>query len=169
MTVESLLVWINLGLLILGLIGGWLYLARRFGALEENFRQGLKSIAAYMESHGRLLGALSEAEVIPAQALHQIKEPLLRATIDPITRLLDRLTPGNPVTADEVQRLRSYTARVQRGETLTLEEAEDFYRLSKKLAEEEPYKRDIGTVFLVGLAAFVLGLILGSRGNGKPS
>jgi hypothetical protein len=167
MALEDTLIWVNLAVLVLGFVGSWIYLGRRFGSLEENLHQGLQSIAAYMESHGRLLGALSETEVISSQALHQIKEPLLRATIDPINRLLSRISPGNPITMDEVQQLRNYTERVQRGETLTRQEAEDFYRLSKRLAEEDRYRHDIGTFFLIGLAAFVLGLVLGSKRNGK--
>jgi uncharacterized protein (UPF0297 family) len=115
--------------LLLGFIGSWIYLGRRFGSLEENLYQGLQSIAAYMESHGRLLGALSEAEAISAQVLHQIKEPLLRATIDPINRLLSRISPGNPITTDEVEQLRNYTTRVQRGEILTLQERVSIYGL----------------------------------------
>jgi len=41
--------------------------------------------------------------------------------------------------------------------------------LAKKVESEDRYKNDTGTVFLVGLAAFVLGLILGSKGNGAGS
>jgi len=71
------------------------------------------------------------------------------------------------MTAEEVRRLRDYVARTQQGKPLSLEEAQDFYRLSKKLEGEEAYKREVGTILLVGLAAFVLGLLLGSRTNGK--
>jgi|GEM_PF-4090858 len=81
MTAEGVLVWINLGLLVLGLIGGWLYLARRFGALEENFRQGLRSIAAYMESHGRLLGPWPKRKSFPLRRFIGSRSPCWRPPV----------------------------------------------------------------------------------------
>jgi hypothetical protein len=54
------------------------------------------------------------------------------------------------------------------GELLTKEEARDFYNISKKIESEDAYKTDVGAILLVGLAAFILGLVIGSS-NGAAS
>lgn len=85
-----------------------------------------------------------------------------------IQQLLSRVGGGNPITASELEKIRVYVARAQRGELLTREEAQEFYNLSKKLESEEPYKTDIGAILLVGLAAFILGFVIGSSNGTAP-
>ncbi len=164
---DTVLAWTNLGLLIVGFITLWFSFGRKIGLLQSDLANGLKSIEAHMNSYGILLGALSK-KTLTAPQVQEIQKPYLEHTKDAIDQLLRRVKPGNPITTAELQRLREYVARAQRGEMLNPPEAQEFYNLSKKLEGEEAYKTDIGAILLVGLAAFVLGLVVGSS-NGAAT
>lgn len=137
MAIDTLLSWVNLALLVVGFAGGFYYFGRRIGSLQVDVENVLHSIAAYMESHGRLLGTLSDSELIAAADMDRIKEPFLEAARDPINRLLGRMRPSNPITQAEAEKLREYTDKAHFGERFSRGEAEEFYRLAKKVEEEE--------------------------------
>jgi len=168
MEAGVILSWINLGLLIVGFIALWVGLGRQIGLLQSQLAHGLKSIQAQMNSYGLLLGALSTKKILTASQIQEIQKPYLDYAQGAIQQLLNLIKGGNPITVSELEKIRTYVARAQRGESLTREEAQEFYNLSKKLESEEPYKTDIGAILLVGLAAFILGFAVGSS-NGTAS
>ncbi len=159
---NTVLAWVNFGLLIVGFITLWFSLGRKIGSLQSDLVNGLKSIVALMNSYGVLLGVLSTKKVFTATEIQEIQKPYLEYAQGAIQQLLSRVKVGNPITASELEKIKVYVARSQRGELLTREEAQEFYNLSKKLESEELYKTDIGAILLVGLAAFLLGLVVGS-------
>lgn len=134
----------------------------------QDLTNGLKSIEAQMNSYGLLLGALSAKKVLTASQIQEIQKHYLEYTRGAINQLLGRVRPGNPITPQELDDLRAYVARTQRGEILNPDEAQKFYNLSKKLESDKPYTTDIGAILLVGLAAFLLSLAIGSS-DGAPS
>ncbi len=158
---NTALAWINLVLLIVGFVTLWFSFGRKMGLLQADLADGLRSIAALMNSYGILLGALSK-KTLTASQVQEIQKPYLEHAKEAINQLLNRVKPGNPITASELDRLRAYVTRAQRGEMFNPLEAQEFYDLSKKLESEETYRTDIGAILLVGLAAFILGLVVGS-------
>ncbi|MCX8103659.1 MAG: hypothetical protein N3E42_04375 [Candidatus Bipolaricaulota bacterium] len=162
MELNNVLAWINLGLLVAGFITLWISFGRKIGLLQSDLANGLKSISALMNSYGLFLGVLSTKKVFTAAEIQEIQKPYLEYAQGAIQQLLGRIGGGNPITASELEKIKTYVARAQRGELLTREEAQEFYNLSKKLGSEEPYKTDIGAIILVGLAAFILGFVVGS-------
>lgn len=167
---EKILTWVNLATLVGGFAFLWLKLSAKIGELRTDLVYGLKSIQADRNSYGLLLGVLStKTQIFSSEEMQKIQEPYRQfAQETPIHRLLGRLSSGNPLAAADVERLRGYVGRIQKGEWLDRREAEEFYNLSKKVEAEEPYRMDIGAVLLVGLAAFILGLVIGKQLDGAP-
>jgi len=162
---EKILTWVNLVTLLAGFAFLWFKLSSKLGELRTDLIYGLKSIQADRNSYGLLLGVLStKTQIFSSKEMQEIQEPYRQfAQETPIDRLLGSLSPGNPIAANEVERLRGYVGRIQKGESLEESEAKEFYQISKKLESEEPYRLEIGAVLLVGLAAFFLGLAMGKH------
>lgn len=153
---------------LLGVLANFLILllriSKNLGKIQENFVYVLNSIKGQMGSYGKLISALAKAKVLSSQDVEQIAVPYMNMAQDPINRLLNKIAPtGNPISVADTEKLRDYVGRVQKGQLLNPVEAQEFYNLSKKLEEEESYKMDVGTAFLIGLAAFLLGLAIGSN------
>ena len=68
---------------------------------------------------------------------------------------------GNPVSADEANRLQQYVERARRNEIFTPDEAQDFYNLSQRVSQDRSGDEGAWAIFL--LAAFVLALYFLSR------
>jgi hypothetical protein len=169
MGLNEILAWVNLGLLVVGFITLWVGIGRKLGSLQADFANGLKSIQAQMKSYGILLNILSTKKLFTSAEIQEINKPYQEFSHqDAINQLLNRIKAGNPISQDELERLKKYVARTQQGELLTKEEARDFYNISKKIESEDAYKTDVGAILLVGLAAFILGLVIGSS-NGAAS
>jgi hypothetical protein len=169
MGLNEILAWVNLGLLVVGFITLWVGIGRKLGSLQADFANGLKSIQAQMKSYGILLNILSTKKLFTSAEIQEINKPYQEFSHqDAINQLLNRIKAGNPISQDELERLKKYVARTQHGELLTKEEARDFYNISKKIESEDAYKTDVGAILLVGLAAFILGLVIGSS-NGAAS
>jgi hypothetical protein len=170
MGLNEILAWVNLGLLVVGFITLWVGIGRKLGSLQADFANGLKSIQAQMKSYGILLNKLSTEEIIHIGTKYKRStKPYQEFSHQhAINQLLNRIKAGNPISQDELERLKKYVARTQQGKLLTEEEARDFYNISKKIESEDAYKSDVGAILLVGLAAFILGLVIGSS-NGAAS
>ena len=169
MELNEILAWVNLGLFVLGFITLWVGIGRKLGSLQADFANGLKSIQAQMNSYGILLNILSTKKLFTSAEIQEINRPYQEFSHqDAINQLLERVKPGNPIDQAELKRLKEYVARTQQGKLLTEKEARDFYNISKKLESEDAYKTDVGAILLVGLAAFILGLVIGSS-NGAAS
>lgn len=67
----------------------------------------------------------------------------------------------NPLSQEEVKRLRGYIDKMGQGIWLTREELDDYNQLVRKLDQEHP--NDPGIWPLIALGAFLFGLYLGSQ------
>jgi hypothetical protein len=127
MGLNEILAWVNLGLLVVGFITLWVGIGRKLGSLQADFANGLKSIQAQMKSYGILLNILSTKKLFTSAEIQEINKPYQEFSHqDAINQLLNRIKAGNPISQDELERLKKYVARTQQGELLTKEEARDF-------------------------------------------
>lgn len=157
------------GLSAAGIIAGFLLyvfkVSKQMGTLQENIADVLASFRAFQNSVGVVVvKILADKDILTPNEVNKVNEPFRNVAMSPIDRLMGRLgtqATGNPLTADEVQQLRNYVRKYERGELLSPEEAEDFYRLSREIEREEKYRRDAAATLLAGLAGFLLGLIVG--------
>ena len=167
MTVQD---WIQL-IIVLGGIAASVAviifsLGRKIGRLEPLITQALRTTQAVHDSQWILLGVLASKQGLKASQVLQVLEPFRKVTTEDFDRLISQLQPkSNPLTAGELERLRGYVRRVQQGGNFAQAEVQEFYQLAKKLQEEETPKTDHQVIFLVGLAAFMLGFSLGGRGK----
>jgi hypothetical protein len=75
----------------------------------------------------------------------------------PIPDFLRDIKPTvNPLSQTDVDRLRSYVARLRLGQALTVPEAQDFYRISDIITKEYPNNEGSWLLFLIG------GILLGA-------
>ena len=143
------------------------WLRGKFAAIDLRFSQ-VEARLSHLESGLRglsriistLIGILIRTQVVkPEDAAVLIKEsigfgPILGASVE-------RLGPGeNPVTQEEVDRIKRYVRKVQEAQVFTPQEAEDFYRLSRKASEG---RSEEGLWLLEMVAAFVFGYYLARR------
>jgi hypothetical protein len=79
-----------------------------------------------------------------------------------ISEILNKIQPTtNPLTQDDLNRLRGYTERLRLGHWLTPEEAQDFYRLSDIITREYPSSEGSWLLFLI--AGILLGTIIAKK------
>ncbi|MBI1742932.1 hypothetical protein HYR54_07675 [Candidatus Acetothermia bacterium] len=153
---------LNVFVLIIGFTLFWFKLGSKFEALRSDIVNGVKSVEVFMSSYGVLLGLLAKKRSFSTSEMQAINEPFRESSRDKIRELVNRIKPGNPITAEEVSQLKSYLDRVERGELLDEPEAKEFYRISQKVEKEPQYRTDVGAALLAGLAAFILGLAIGA-------
>lgn len=145
--------------------GAW-WLSRKFQRLEQRLER-LEIRVGLLEHRTRGIQAAIRSLVTAVASgqhigLEQAVE-LIRRTLDTpsMGELLSQLSPtGNPLTKEDVQRLRAYVERLKRGETLTLQEAQDFYRLADEVTRAYPEQE--GSWLLLVAAGFLLGVLLGA-------
>ncbi len=63
---------------------------------------------------------------------------------------------GNPISAEEAQRLQLYVERARANQPFTPQEAQDFYDLSQRVSKDR--SQDEGAWGILLLAAFILAL-----------
>jgi transposase len=116
MGLNEILAWVNLGLLVVGFITLWVGIGRKLGSLQADFANGLKSIQAQMKSYGILLNILSTKKLFTSAEIQEINKPYQEFSHqDAINQLLNRIKAGNPISQDELERLKKYVARTAGG------------------------------------------------------
>lgn len=74
-----------------------------------------------------------------------------------VSSQLSKLRPmGNPFTAGELDRLRYYTDKAQKGQTFEAEEARDFKQLSQRASGEYPNQDWVAELLKVALFIFAI-------------
>lgn len=118
-------------------------------------------IDAFQKIFLALITSLTRSDVIKKEDYSKLLKVFTDSLGESYKIAMPPLEGVNPLSEDEKRRLREYAERARRGERFSRSDAEDFYNLSKKLSEEKG--SDAGVWILLLLAAFILGLILGSK------
>lgn len=126
-----------------------------FAAVQKSF------VDASHKTFLALITSLTKSEVIKNEDFPELLKVFVDSLGESYKIAMSSLESTNPLSEDEKRRLRKYAERAKKGERFSHSDAEDFYNLSKKLSEEKG--SDAGAWILLLLAAFILGLILGSK------
>jgi len=100
MDLSTVLSLVNLGVILLAVLGGILYFGRRIGAIESHVNQVLHSIEAYMQSQGHLVGVLIDNGSIPQERAWEIAQPMYDAHQGAIRQLSNRIHPDSSGQSD---------------------------------------------------------------------
>ncbi len=119
----------------------------------------LKAMLKYQEFHGTVL---AKARLIKPEEQAQFIKDVTSAHASEIDRAMT-VAKGvtNPLTRDDISRLRQYTDMLRQGNPFTPEQAQDFHRIAHVLQEDR--SDEPSTAFLLALATFVLGVYLGPK------
>lgn len=156
--------WIQLLAPIAVIVSTALWMNRGFNRLDRRLERIELRVATVEHQNRALLKAFPP--VISTLMLSQLMTPeqgtrLIGTALEapPIEDLLRRIQPTtNPLSQDELNRLRLYVERLKHRELLTWEEAQDFYRLSDVVSHEYPGNEGSWLLFLIG--GIVLGLVI---------
>lgn len=164
MWVEILAI-VNCVLLIFAGIGLWLRVGYLFGRAKGMVNGYLRDVKAQHASFGILLERLTSPPDSPLTApdIIAIKAPQTQRPIEDIDLMLGGARPtGNPISQDELDRLKMYAQWFREGRDFKQSDARDFSALADRMAEEREYSTNPGLVALIGISAFVLGWTLGA-------
>lgn len=128
---------------------------RSLNAVQKSF------IAAFQKTFLALTRSLTQSDVIKKEEHSELLKIFTESLGESYKNAISSLESTNPLSVQEKQQLKNYAEKAKRGERFNRQEAEDFYNLSKKLSEEKGSNEGVWVLLL--LAAFILGLILGSR------
>lgn len=158
---------------IVAIAAALLWLFKRFNRIERRFDRtdneiGLLNLSlAQLQSQSRsqfkvivpLIAALVESETLDKKAAITMMGNLIPE--EPMATELARFkSESNPLTKQELEKLKNYVNRARHGDILSESEATDFYNLADKLAAES---RSEGAWLIFLLASFLFGLWLGSK------
>jgi len=111
-------------------------------------------IRAFLQVFPKVISALVQAHVITVETGMEFVSQALGSA--PITDLLREIKPtGNPLSQGDLDRLRTYLERLQKGQLLTLPEAQDYYQITTVITQEYPANDKSWLLFLIG--GFILG------------
>ena len=145
-------------------------LGERIGSVEsrlDGLRQSVvfclegivSSIKNLFKAVTTLTGASVKAQVLSSdEAIKLIAETI---SFEATEKAISDLRGRNPISPDEVERLKCYVDKIKTQQHFTRDEVIDFYRLADKAASE---RTDEGTWLLLMLASFLFGLWLGQKG-----
>lgn len=105
-----------------------------------------------------ILAALQESGAVEPAVL---MKALTDFTQQQTQKTLEDLGGTNPISVDEVARLRSYLERMQKGESLSPEQAKDMQQLSQRVVKEKPDDPGSWMLVLIGVTAGILLGVLG--------
>lgn len=129
---------------------------RRLARVEQHLTFVYRGLLGTLHLFGSLITLLGRKAVLTEDE----KEDLTTS----VSRLMGGVEAmgANPLSPEEMERLRSYVIRAEtKGGPFTAEEVRDYMRLVKKLEAEKP--DDPSVYVLLALGAFLLGLVLGGR------
>jgi len=103
-----------------------------------------------------LLQKIAKGEPLDSAAVSRDIEAFARSEIQSAIER-ERKTL-NPLTLEELRLLDDYQKKIQRGEPFTLDEAQDFHRLTEKWTAHLDQKKseNLGAFILGGIAGFIL-------------
>jgi len=120
-------------------LGAILLFGRRLGQWEGRLQEAVRSIRTLMDSYNFLVGALVKVNVLEADRLLDVMDPFSKLSRGSLDRLLAALSPsGNPISQEQVDRLKVLVAKGVREKALPYEEAIEGYELAKAIEVEFP-------------------------------
>lgn len=142
----------------------------RFGRWTHNIDSRLEKFGGRIDNLANRIRALTDVFYMTLADLmgkwpSAKREKLLRTVVnfDVATAGLNSIkVEENPFTASELQRLRWYTEKAQRGEPFLVEEAQDFRQLSERAAREYAGQDWVTELLKIGLfifAVYAIGLL----------
>ncbi|MCC7137104.1 MAG: hypothetical protein IT460_01595 [Planctomycetes bacterium] len=144
-------------------IGGWVKnifsISSRLDSLQAQVAEARRVNVGVFQS---LMSLAEESIIDPAKqktfqrALFDRFGAMMSSAIDREERL------GNPLSPEEITRLRQYYAHAQQGGGFTPTQAQDFNSLARRLEEDRARKgeTDWGAIALAALAGFILAKLL---------
>ena len=147
-------------------------LCARLDRLEGELGSVARGLSGVRQATGALIGRLGrrtsdKGNPVAWDGLSAEEVAQLLATMHDAAaaEALAELRPaGNPISSEELDRLRAFHARTSEGDLLSYEEAHEFYELARKVADDPAYRRISGRNSLLGIASFLLGYWQGVRG-----
>ncbi len=152
--------------LLVGVVTLWFGLKSRLERLEHRI-DGIASVLKSANTEvlsliATIIRIFQRRKLIDEQDIGTILACYTQIASRSIDTLLTRESQkGNPLSQEEVNRLRGYMDKMGQGIWLTREELDDYNRLVRKLEQERP--NDPGIWPLIALGAFLFGLYLGSQ------
>jgi hypothetical protein len=118
------------------------------------------AFSVYVEAFASLIATLSKSNAIKKEDLISI---LSKTSADSMNKTLQSIAggTGNPVSAEEAERLRQYVERARANLNFTQWEAQDFYNLSQRVSQDR--SQDEGAWGILLLAAFIFALYVLSK------
>jgi len=135
---------------------------QRFVSFQNAMKIVENSLKGNLHFQETILQVLSKAKFLTQEDYLQIINNYRTIHSHDITSTIDSLVQkSNPLTTDEINRLKIYKEKIAIGpKEFSQEDALDFQKLVHR-AEEE-YPDNTGIYILLGLAALILGLVLWS-------
>jgi hypothetical protein len=171
-TIQIILTIVGMGITMLLALSGFAWrlggrlesIDRRmgeFGAGIRSLNRQMTLIVGFLGNASRFLhrsGAMTDEEY------HDSVARRISCATEGTEPYVDHLTEStNPLTRDEVRRLRELVNKAHLGEVFSYEETEEYNKLIRKVQAEHP--DDSGVWPLVALGAFLSGLYPGRRGE----
>ncbi len=177
MPADILLFWPQLISILGAIVLVVLWMNRRFNQIDRHFDtvdrrlERIEIRLGIVEHQSRslltafrpVLSSLVSGQPIPQdEGFRLLAEALKPAPIDALIREIQHAS--NPLSPDEVNRLRDYIDRLRRGRRLSPDEAREFYTLSDILTREYPTHEASWLLYV--LAGILIGLILAEPRRG---
>ncbi len=168
MSASDLLPWVIglytfLGAAFLVALGGAFWLGRKLTRVEGSMAALGSSAETQIQLIGVVIGALRRQTTLVDADLTEIQRLYMQSSLAVIRQTVETEEQRhNPLNHDELERLKFYIAKAERGELFTHPEIQEYNQLVAKLQEDNG-RVDPGVVALVGLGALLLGMWLGSR------
>ena len=154
------------GLVLVALVVLYLLLHWDITRTRERFSGALREVVGNLQAVFRYqeiqLSALTRANLLKPEEQTELIKAIAGAHVGDLDRAL-KIAAGvvNPLTPGDLANLQHYTNMLRQGVPFTPEQAQDFHRLAHIVQEER--SAEPATAVLLALAAFVLGVYLGSK------
>ncbi len=117
----------------------------------------LKSIRVHIAAMSGVLDIAMSAVIEKLTPTQRERVLNLVANYTIVRKGLDNIVPkGNPFTAEEIQRLRSYTQQAQSGRMFSPQEATEFRQLSERAAHDYPNQDWVTDLLKIALLVFAM-------------
>lgn len=125
------------------------------GIHDKLIKSQQAALSAFLEAFASVIATIAKANPSISNDLISIQSKLTSSAINKTLQVLVG-GAGNPISIEEASRLQGYVEKARRNEYFKPDEAQDFYNLSQRVAQER--SQDEGAWGILLLAAFILAL-----------